>query len=399
MTASRDDSDRQIAEDVLPKQIDEPAVPVKLDALSPWHRPRKQLVRERQWLHFSRHLIRREKGQPGLPDPPNGDPEVRYLTLPGIDYLDVRQLADVCRESGCLLTSTGFQSGGERNPYVARAKVREQSLIDAGHISINSHTFSRPFEDIAHADSQAYRELKRKGPFHIINIDACGSIAPPGANHAQRLIDAIYRTVELQLGTMAGRWLLFITTDVRPDSIADETLTNLCNAIFSNADANENFRKKAILLFDPMEVNIRLAAEKALENAGERFLYLFSLGFAKWLIALASEMHWDMKTHPPFCYSTMPQGSEIPSMACLAFEFLPRLQGLPDPFGVVRTQPAPATEREDMSVRAADMIGRMSNVDSQMKSDESLRTRLIADLRNWLEEVGYDPEVLKEIGT
>ena len=172
MTASRDETDRQIAADILPAQIDDPAVPIELNVLHPWHRPRKQLVRERQWLYFSRHLIQGEKGQPGLPCPPNGDPEVRYLTLPGIDYLDVRQLADVCRELGCRLTSTGFQSGGEKNPYVARAKVREKSLIDAGHISINSHTFPRRFEDITHADSQAYRDLKRKGPFHIVNIDA-----------------------------------------------------------------------------------------------------------------------------------------------------------------------------------------------------------------------------------
>lgn len=399
MTAPRDETDRRIADDILPAQIDEPAVPVELNVLLPWHKPRKQLVRERQWLHFSRHLIQKEKGQPGLPDPPNGDPEVRYLTLPGIDYLDVRQLADVCRESGCLLTSTGFQSGGEKNPHVARAKVREQSLIDAGHISINSHTFPRPFQDIAHADSQAYRELKRKGPFHIINIDACGSIAPPEAKHAQRLIDAIYRTVELQLDTMNGRWLLFITTDVRPNSIAGETLTKLRDVILSNADANKNFRRQAIPLLDPEEVDIRLAAERASKNIGERFLCLFSLGLAKWLIELASGMHWDMKTHPPFCYSTMPQGSEIPSMMCLAFEFLPRLQGLPDPFGIARAQPALATEREDMSVRAADMIGRMSNVDSQMKSDEPLRTRMIENLRNSLEEAGYDPEVLEGIGT
>lgn len=397
--ASRDETDRRIADDVLPAQIDEPAVPVELNVLLPWHKPRKQLVRERQWLRFSRHLIQREKGRPGLPDPPNGKPEVRYLTLPGIDYLDVRQLADVCRQSGCLLTSTGFQSGGERNPYVARAKVREQSLIDAGHISINSHTFPRPFQDIADADSQACRELRRKGPFHIINIDACGSIAPPEAKHAQRLIDAIYRTIELQLDTMNGRWLLFITTDVRPDTIASETLTNLCNAIFSNADANENFRRQAVSLLDPEEVDIRLAAERASKNIGERFLCLFSLGLAKWLIELASGMHWDMKTHLPFCYSTTPQDNEIPSMACLAFEFLRRSQGLSDPFGVARAQPTPATEREDMSVRAADMIGRMSNVDSQMKSDESLRTHMIENLRNWLKEAGYDPEVLEGIDT
>ena len=198
---------------------------------------------------------------------------------------------------------------------------------------------------------------------------------------------------------MTGRWLLFVTADARPDSIAGETLTRLCNSIFSNADANEDFRRRAILLFDSKGIDIRLATARASKNIGEEFLRLFSLGFAKWLIALAGQMHWDMKTHPPFCYSTMPQGSKIPSMACLAFEFLPPPRGLPDPFGVARAQPAPVVEREDTSVRAANMIGCMNNADSQMESNEALRTRMIENLRNLLKEAGYDPAVLGGIGT
>ena len=95
MTDSHDETDRLIADDVLPARIDELAVPVELNILFPWHKPRKQLVRKRQWLNSSRSLIERGKGNPGLlPQPPHGYPVVSYLTLPGIDYLDVRQLAE-----------------------------------------------------------------------------------------------------------------------------------------------------------------------------------------------------------------------------------------------------------------------------------------------------------------
>ena len=69
MIAPPDESDRRIADDVLPEQIDEPAVPVELNELFPWHRPRKQLVREQQWLRFSKQLIEREKGGHGLRNP------------------------------------------------------------------------------------------------------------------------------------------------------------------------------------------------------------------------------------------------------------------------------------------------------------------------------------------
>ena len=399
MRTPPDEPDRQIADDVLPAQIDDLAVPAKLVSLLPWHRPRKQLVRERQWLYFSGHLIGREKGEPSLPHPLTGDPEVRYLTLPGIDYLDVRQLAEVCRELGCCLTSTGFQSGGEGNPQVARAQMREKSLIDAGHITAKSYTFARQFEDITHPNSQAYRVLKRRGPFHIVNIDACGSIAAPAADHGHRLIDAIYRIVELQLQFATGRWLLFVTADARPDSVAKETLDRLCNAVFANADVNEDFRERATPLLDPREADIRAAVERASERAGEAFLRLFSLGVAKWLLDMARGKEWDMQTHHPYCYSTMPPPDGTPSMACLAFEFLPPPPGLQDRFGVARAKPAPDPQREDTSVRAATKIVEMTNADARIKSDEALRILMTKNLRKLLEESDcYEPAALAGIG-
>ena len=237
MTVPPDETDRLAAE-VLPAAIDETAVPIELNRLFPWHRPRKQLVREEQWMRFSRRLIERARGRPGLSAPQGAEPEVRYLTLPGIDYLDVRQLADLCGELGCCLTSIGFQSGGEGNRHVARAQVREKALIDAGHITKDSYTFARRFEDIVHTKSQVYRDLRARGPFHVVNVDACGSIAAPSADDANRLVDALYRVVELQLQLMTGPWLLFVTTDALPESIAEQTLKRLCSAIFENADSN-----------------------------------------------------------------------------------------------------------------------------------------------------------------
>lgn len=391
-------SDRQIADSVLPAQIDEPAVPTKLNRLFPWHRPRKQLVREEQWIYFSRRLIETERGRRELREPPNGEPEVRYLTLPGIDYLDVRLLADLCRETDCCLTSTGFQSGDESNPNVARAQLREKSLIDAGYITKDSHTFPRRFEDIVHTNSSTYRDLKSRAPFHVVNIDACGSLARPGAYHANRLIDAVYRIVEIQLELMTRPWLLFVTADVRPNSIARETLHGLCEAIFENAEENEDFRNRVAPLLDATETDIRAAVRNASEKPGMAFLQLFSLGLAKWFLHLAKSENWDMKTHHPYCYSNMPPGDDTPSMACLAFEFLPRSSGLQDSFGVVRAEPARDSERGDTSTRAAEKIGGMSNADCKISSNKKLRDRLIEKLRELLDEAGYDPVVLEQIG-
>ena len=391
-------TDRQLADDVLPAQVDELAVPMELNKLLPWHTPRKQLVREEQWIHFARRLIQNERGGPGLPQRLGAEPEVRYLTLPGVDYLDVRQIADVCRELECCLTSTGFQSGGEGNRYVARAKLREQSLVDAGLITKDSYTFARRFQEIVHRQGEAFRRLRSRGPFHIVNVDACGTIAAPGADHQERLIDAVYRIVELQLELMTGRWLLFVTADARPGSIAANTLNRLCDAIVANAEANEEFRTLALPVLGTGEADIRAAATAACGETGTTFLRLFGLGIAKWLLHLAREKNWDMKTHHPYCYSTMPGGDDTPSMACLAFEFLPPPPGLVDPFGVVHAEPAPGPLHEDTSIRAVEKIGGMANADGRISADEPLRVQLGERLQDLLMEAGYPPAVVAGIG-
>ena len=236
MTAAPDESDQQIADDVLPEITDDLAVPPELDNLKPWHKPRKQFVRDHQWVHFSRRMLKKEKGKSGLQKPESGAPEVRYLTLPGIDYLDVRLLAELCDELECCLTSTGFLADGQNNESIAQAKLREDSLIKAHYITDRSHTYNMRIEEVTSQSSQAYRELFSRGPFHIVNIDACGSIAAPSKHQDHRMIDTIHRILEYQFQHKAGRWLLFLTVDVRHDSIASDTLNNLRQTIITNAE-------------------------------------------------------------------------------------------------------------------------------------------------------------------
>lgn len=395
MTSPVNESDQQIADDVLPVIADDLAVPVELNQLMPWHRPRKQFIRERQWIYFSERLINEQKNTPSLPIPPQGVPEVRYLTLPGTDYLDVRLLGELCLRLDCCLTSTGFLAGGETNPYVARAKVREGALIEAGYITDKSYTFRRRLEDVTSAKGQAYREIQRKGPFHIVNIDACGSIAAPAADHATRLIDAIYRIIEFQFATKSGRWLLFVTADIRHNSIAAETLCRLCKAIYQNADEDEGFRNSVLSLFGENDADITSIVSEISGHTGEKFLKLFSLGFAKWLLHLARAKEWDMHTHSTYCYSTKGKEDETPTMVCLAFEFLPPPPGLHDRFQVSRAEPIDIGQSQDTSIRVVTKISEMANLDNRMRACANLREQMVERTKQLLKEIGYSPEVLR----
>lgn len=397
MTDQPVESDAQIVDSVLPIPTEELAIPVELK-LQPWHRPRKQFVREHQWGYFTKRLIDNQLGKPGL-QLPHESPEVRYLTLPGIDHLDTRLIGEVCNDLGCKLSATGFVAGDDRNPYIARAKMREDALIKSGYISDRSHTLTRRFEEVANPNSQAYQEIERRGPFHIINIDACGSIARPSANHAQRLIDAIYNVLAYQFTNKTGRWLFFLTTDAQPESVAPETVRNLWSAVESNANNYGKFRQAVLSIFDISGGQGVLGVPQLISTAGEEFLKLISLGFGKWALHLAHKKHVDMKAHSAYCYSTTPDGDPTPTMACLAFEFRTQSPNQPDPFSVARTSHKKTQQsngHQKDSLRIATKVSEMENLDLKMQNQQ-LRQEMVARTRSLLTEAGYPPAILAKM--
>ncbi len=303
-------------------------------------------------------------------------------------------LADCCEGFNCVLTSTGYLAGDERNPELARAKVREDTLIKAGHITDLSQTFRRRIEDVSSANGNAYRDLRRRGPFQIVNLDACGSIAPRSANHATRLVDAIYRIVELQLELSVGRWLMFVTADVRRTELSDETIVDLGAAILQNARDNDNFDREVLSLLDASAESTKLALENISKKDSRQFLQFFSLGFAKWLLHLAADKKWNMKMHNAYCYSTAPAPDDSLTMPCLAFEFVPPPRGLRDRFSLTNADPAAGGITEDTSIRAIEIVGNIVDIDQLILADATLRRNMIDNTKILLEEAGYAASTL-----
>ena len=241
--------------------------------------------------------------------------------------------------------------------------------------------------------------MLRNGPFHIVNIDACGSIATPTAGHANRLIDAIFRVVEFQLLHKSLPWLLFVTCDVRHDSLAPETLNRLCEAILENANNDEGFRNELLSRFSEYGSGVQAVIRGASSGSGEQFLKLFSLSFSKWFLHIANEKEWDIKTHRSYCYSTTVHGDNTPTMACLAFEFLPVNPGVRDRFGVTRASPLPNARPGNTSIRAIQMVAEMANLDQKMNSCNELRLEMAKRTRELLQEAGYRAAALTSLET
>jgi hypothetical protein len=394
----------EFTQEALPPEVDEDPVPLDLDKLFAWHRPRKQKVRQGQWIALTKGLLTKlqQTGALSAKDVslPDGKiyktpPEVKYLTLPGLDYIDVRLLGEAVNDLGCKLTSLGFLDDAMETRALARARVRQEGLVQAGYISNQSNTLPRALESICWRDGDSLGQLKRQGPYHVVNIDACGSIAPVRAAHASRLIEAIHKIVEYQISSSRTRWLFFLTVDVRKDDLDEDTFEKLCDAIRENAAASAEFSEAARELFDPThQTNFNDALQAAKHKGDRSTLDVFMLGTAKWLLHMVEPKLWSVRMKRSYCYSTTGAEDGPATMCSLAFEFHPPAPGLADPLGVSRGQPAPGGPQDDASMQIVGAASKVEDLDRLMEADDALVADLNRTTRKLLEEAGYHSEAL-----
>ncbi|MXZ58119.1 MAG: hypothetical protein F4Z16_06515 [Rhodothermaceae bacterium] len=387
------DSEVSLADSALPAKVDELAVPLPLDTIRPWHKPRKQYIRERQWKYYTEHLIQALKNRHAF----NVGETLNYLSLPGIDYFDVEVLAKVAIDANLKLETLGFLAEAEKKPVSARALVREDSLIKKGLIGDKSATVPYRIQDIVNENGQAYREVLERAPFHIINIDACGSIAPPSTGQSNRIITALHQLVGLQLNLMRNPWLLFVTTNVQPDNLNCQVRSQLEEVIKNNADDSEDFRRAAINCLGGANSSDLEDAIKYARNS-LKFHSLFSLGFSKWLLRNAKCVDWDVKCLQFYGYSTLSDTKHI-SMPCLAYEFMPRPVGYTDRAEIVESPTTGPAVGTDYSMRAITRTQEMENIDLLFTQDPAMRTEYAKKQRDLLENAGYQAAALKEFAS
>ena len=381
-----------LGDSVLPEEVDDIAVPLPLVALQPWHRPRKQFIRERQWVRCAEMLLDR-LGASDAPSLRSG--KVNYLTLPGVDYFDVEVIGRLAAERDLDLETVGFMAEAVNEPVKARSQFRSEALVKRGLITDTSVTYPYRVEELARRGGQAYRNARARAPFHIINIDACGSIARPGAQPSTTLMEALFCLLELQFNTIRDPWLLYLTTDVRRETVDPKVKRALDEAIEQNASESDEFCQGVIASVGGPGDELVQALARA-DAVPAKLLRKFSLGLAKWLIHNAVQQEWDVKCRPFFCYSTTGEGEQGPSMPCLAFEFRPRPLNLRDVHGVVEALVDDEEGGLDYSMEALRRSQEMTDVDTLLANDALLERDFADRQRGLLQRAGYRDQALRE---
>ena len=206
----------------------------------PWHKPRKQWLRTHQWnksiFDLAHDLKLADQGRP-----------LTYLSLPGQDLLDIRDLSTGCEKSNITLKFLGLNYIDPQDPK-ARQKQVEQDLsrnevLGLVGIDRNSFVINEKLEDISRKDSITYDKLlNSQDTFDVVNIDLCNSFGKGSpADSKDNLYDALYNIFAKQAENRGEDWLFFLTTRNNTAQVHPEVWKIFVNIINERAALDPQF--------------------------------------------------------------------------------------------------------------------------------------------------------------
>lgn len=355
-------------------------VPGKKRDFLPWHKPRKQFVRDRQWAGEIDRLLTENP----LPD----GKSLTYLGLPGNDLLDLRHIHKrICVVKQCLLRFLGFNSGAkasksdELEMNLSLAEVRSLERVDE-----RSDIILDEFSLLSNQRSLAYARAKAVGPFDIINLDLCDGfgIHPAGAEY-----NTYYNSISALLSLQARQnrpWLLFLTTRVDRASVDERTLELLMAKYVSNVNESAEFAHKSAHLFGMAdEESVATGVQSELGH-----LRVFLTGLSKWMISLALEGRppTSVKVKSVMGYRVADRAQEV-DLVSIAFRFDPVDQPMADPLGLARAPQSTLSEPE-LALSAIQKIAGIKDVDGLLSANVGLLDEATSEMASLVELARYD---------
>lgn len=351
----------------------------------PWHRPRKQYVRSFQWSRELGFLAR----DLGL------DSELRYLTLPGNDLLDIRHLAEsVCTPRGLRLRYLGFNTAAfPSDEGQSGLNSAQFSINRMEHINPESQVFPGDFRQVGDTRSIPWQRVRSAGPFHAINLDLCGGFA--GREKAEGIPNyfaALQALLQNQTSSDQD-FLLFITTRMDDDSIDTEVKASLNEVAQSIHDTCEAYASEFAsawgLPADGQPVRL-----PELVGSAETFM----LGLTQWIVSQGITHGLKAFVRSFMTYRTGSENGDD-DIVSLAIRFKPDPFVQPDAQGLVKTVTVEPSADEKACEQSAIIPQRVSN---RVLVDEILRTqaqefeRCMNEASSLLAAAGYDATAYRD---
>ncbi len=352
----------------------------------PWHHPRKHWVRINQLCQLAQKLIAETHFS---------DETLRYLTLPGEELLDIQALEGVLDKVRAKhLKYTGFNEIGEDTERRGLQNYAERIIADKDTVLMGPGILNGRIQDIASRSSLAYKTVKENGPFNLINLDLCNSIANTSPDHEDdTYFDAIARILELQRKHMAEPFIIFISTRTGIRDINSKSLERIIGVHNENIDRSDEFKNVFEGIVE-QEANSLLSELLQGSDVSQDILNrVFGVGLGKWLLQLmrSSTPYWDVTLEHLCCYSVY---EEKPNMLTMAFKFKKVDGGMIDKLGLTKIlagQKKVAQESE-LAISMLEKSKQIINVDTLLENNLAEREKIIKQAAKLLTGVGYSEE-------
>ena len=338
----------------------------------PWHRPRKQFVRRKQWSVLLRRLYENRS---------TGDP-LRYLGLPGTDLIDLRYLHEqLCGDSERPLCFLGFNTEAQYgSPAHVELNVSLDEVRRLPNVDEQSDVLPDDFRLVGNENSIAWSRAQQLGPFDVVNIDLCDGIASDPPQNGGSIYGALAKLMALQ-SRNSNPWLLLITTRIGRGMFDAEAEQRLISHFRENVANCEGFAEECERL---LESDVAFIDPATCSEADLLNLTIVAIG--KWLSMLVqSQAPSRVELASTHGYRVDPDAAQE-DLVSLALRFEPVIEASPD--ALSPTPPA----RVDECATAKAILRRSAHrldVDTILKQQPDLREELIGETQRLLVAARY----------
>ena len=372
-------------EDVFGTEVYEAPLPSKRDFL-PWHHPRKQFVRDRQWCGEIRKLLDGRGRDDGT---------FRYLGLPGTDLLDLRCFHnEICEPRDLRLRFLGFNSSA--NPHSDAQTDLNVSLDEVRKLAYVDPTSDVIWDDFSHLGNQesvAWKWARDFGPYDVINLDLCDGF---GARPPDVIENTHYSAISSLLSLQARSkhpWLMLLTTRAGHAFLHEDVRNTLIGCYRENlADCAAFLRASRECFAVGTDAEVDAAVGEP-----EGMLHLSLVGICKWFIGLTCAQRPPSKVdvRSAIGYRVHP-GAACEDLISLAIRIEPTFIPVSDRMGLARRRAAPIPDECLLAERALRRVFKRKDADALLAAKPALREQMVNQTAALLELARYDLAAFRE---
>lgn len=379
-----EDEQESFSQDLFGNNVYE-AAPRYKKIFLPWHRPRKQFVRHKQWCEQIKLLI-----QETLPD----NKVIKYLGLPGDDLLDLKYFhREICVPNGLGLRYLGFNNSAEAtSPQNVELNISRDELNKMQYIDPRSDVIPDNICQIANKKSMAWQRSFAMCPFDIINIDLCDGFAKdPPAKFLHSHYEALSQLLTFQK-TQKQPWLFFLTTRTSKGDIQQEVFNKLKQLYNQNLKDCPSFFEKSkdhFSIIDEDSLNNAIETEKGISD-------VFLISLCKWIsgMLLSQIPPSKISLKSVIGYKVAKEASN-PDLMSIALKVEPNFTPTADSLGL--TVPKTSILNEcDIASGIVNRVFKQVDADSILNDNIELMNEMIEMSMQLLKEARYDVSGYKD---